>query len=124
MKDRIGAPLDLFDVKKLQGTHDLGFNGTGVIHTKLIIDSDYITTVDTMPARYVQQCMDEVKQLSENAKKRRPGGYIKGRLPMTLWQMWRRQWEQGPKLHGVLWRAFLNSKLMDSDYSKFRVDGV
>lgn len=124
MTPRIQAPLDLLDVKNLHGTHDLGFNATGVIRDKLIVDGDYITKVSEMPAVYVQQCMDEVKRLSDAAKTRRPGGYVKGRIPAPLYELWRRQWMNGPKQHGVLWRAFLATKIDDRDYRKFRVDRV
>lgn len=115
------APLDLLDPKKLHGTYDLGFNSTGVVHTKLIIDGDSMTTVDEMPAPYVQACMDSVARLADSVKKRRPGGHLSGQIPFPIWQKWRKEWELGPKLHGVLWRAFFNSKFMDRDYSKFRV---
>jgi len=123
MKDRIQAPLDVFNIDQLRGTHDLGYDQAG-IRTKLVIDGDSITTVNEMHGAYVQQCMDEVKRLSDMAKTRRPGGTIRGRIPMPLYQMWRKQWEDGPKLHGVLWRAFLAVKIEDRDYSKFRVEGV
>lgn len=120
----VKAPEDILDLKKLHGTHNLGYDASGCVHTKLIIDGDYITTVNEMPAHHVQTCMDEVKRLSDNAKARKPGGAVRGRIPMPLYQLWRKQWQTGPMLHGVLWRAFLNSKLMDRDYSKFRVEGV
>lgn len=113
------AALDLFDPKALRGDYDLGFNAAGV-HTRLIIDSDYITTVDTLPAPVVEQCMREVAALSDQIKSRRPGGHLAGKIPFPIWQAWRKQWASGPKAYGLTWRAFFNSKFMDSDYRKFR----
>jgi len=115
------APLDLFDPDKLRGSYDLGFNGTGVIRDRLIIDGDSMTRVSEMPGVYVQQCMDEVARLSHRIQTRRPGGELTGRLPMPIYEAWRREWNNGPKQHGVLWRAFFNQKFYDRDYSKFRV---
>lgn len=113
---------DLGNPRKLRLDINAGFNATGVIHDRLIIRDGEAVRVSTMPAPYVDQCIDEVKRLSDATKRRRPGGVIHGRIPMVLWQAWRDEWKRGPKQHGVLWRAFFNSKFMDRDYSKFRVD--
>lgn len=120
---RPGLDADI-DLRKLRGSFDLGWNGTGVIRSKVHFTGDEIIIHEEMPGAYVQQCMDEVHALSDAMKRRRPGGKIRGRVPLPIYFMWRRAWEKGPKLHGVLWKAYLNSQLMDRDYSRFRVEGV
>jgi hypothetical protein len=112
------------DWKRLRGSYDLGFNATGVIRNAIHFTGDEVITTETMPAEYVEDCMREVAALGEAMRGRRPGGKVRGRIPLPLYRMWRKQWENGPKLYGLLWRAFLNSKLMDSDYKRFRVEGV
>lgn len=111
-------------LKDLRGDFDLGFNATGVIQSSVHFTGEEIIIRESMPAQYVQQCFDEVARLSENAKKRRPGGKIRGRIPFPIYGAWRREWEKTGKLHGLLWSAFLNTKLMDRDYSRLRVQGV
>lgn len=112
-----GAP-ELFDRKHLHGTFDLGRNATGVIDSRIHFFDDEVIIEDTMPGEYVQQCMDEVKRLSDDINTRKPGGFVSGRIPLPLYHMWRKAWEAGPKQHGMLWRAFLMSRLMDRDYRK------
>lgn len=113
-----------FDWSHIQGSYDFGPNATGVIHSRLHILDDEVIFEETMPAEYVEQCFQEVARLSELAKQRRPGGYIKARIPTPIYWMWRREWERTGKQQGVLWRAFFAAKIEDRDYRKFRVHGV
>ncbi|MFA5996171.1 MAG: hypothetical protein WC790_00390 [Candidatus Paceibacterota bacterium] len=115
------AGVDWSDLKSLHGDYDLGFNATGVIETSLHVRDDEIIVRESMPGHHVQTIMDEVAAFADTIKKRRPGGHIAGKIPFTLWRVWRKQWEDGPKQHGMLWRAFFSSKFYDADYSKFRV---
>jgi hypothetical protein len=115
------AGLHYDDVKDIRGTVSLGMNSTGVIESRVHFTGDEIITEEVMPAPFVEAIMAEVAALSDQVKKRRPGGELVGQLPLPIYWGWHRQWEKGPKLHGVLWRAFLTSKLMDRDYSRFRV---
>ncbi len=119
----LNSELSAF-VRDFRGAIDLGLSHGGVIENRLFFTGDEIIAIQSMPAQYVQQCMDEVARLSENAKRRRPGGYIRGRIPEPIYWAWRCEWQKGPRLHGVIWRAFLDGKLKDRDYSKFRVKGV
>ena len=112
------------DLRKIHGDFDLGVNATGVISTSIHFTGDEIITREVMPAEYVQRCFDEVHALGEQMRGRRQGGKIKGRIPLPIYVMWRREWEKTGKQYGLLWRAFLSSKLMDGDWKKFRVDGV
>jgi hypothetical protein len=115
----IRGSLDLLDRKHLHGTFELGRNATGVIDSSIhFLDDGEVIIQDTMPGEYVQQCMDEVARLSDNINTRRPGGFVSGRIPLPLYHMWRKAWEAGPKQHGVLWRAFLMTRLTDRDYRK------
>lgn len=114
----IRGSLDLLDRKHLHGTFDLGRNATGVIDSRIHFTDDEVIIEDSMPAQYVQQCMDEVARLADNINTRKPGGFVSGRIPLPLYHSWRNAWEAGPKLHGVLWRAFLMTKLQDRDYRK------
>ena len=115
------AGLTWDDVRDVRGDFDLGTNATGVINSSIHFTGDEIITVDSMPAAYVQDIMDSVARFQAEAKRRRPGGHIKAQLPLPIWKGWRRQWEQGPRKWGVIWRAFLTSKIEDRDYSKFLI---
>jgi len=114
----IRGSLDLLDRKHLHGTFELGRNATGVIDSRIHFLDDEVIVEDSMPAQYVQQCMDEVSRLSDSVKDRKPGGFVSGRIPLPLYYTWRKAWEAGPKQHGVLWRAFLMTRLTDRDYRK------
>lgn len=107
------------DLPDLRGSHDLGLNATGVIHSKFHVLDDEIIIEDTMPACYVQDIMDSVAALRTQVGKRRPGGELVGQIPLPIYHMWRKAWEAGPKQQGVIWRAFLTGKLTDGDHSKF-----
>lgn len=120
------APLiaGLPDLRKLHGSFDLGFNATGVVHSSVHFQDGEVIVQESMPGVYVDQIIDSVAALRDAATKRRPGGVLKGQIPITLWYAWRREWERGPKLHGVLWRAFFTGKFMDRDHSKFRAGSI
>jgi hypothetical protein len=109
------------DVRDLRGSHDLGWNATGVIRSSIHIDADEIVIRDEMPGAIVDEIMSEVADFAHAVKRRGDGMELAGKLPLPIYAGWRKQWEAGPKQHGVLWRAFLMSKLMDRDYSRFRV---
>ncbi len=112
------------ELKHFRGCLHLGKNATGVIDTNLHFTGDEIIVEETMPGEFVQEIIDAVAALSLQAKRRRPGGHLIGQLPLPIWRGWRKQWEAGPKQNGVLWRAFMTSKLMDRDWGKFRVQGA
>jgi hypothetical protein len=120
MQPRVGG-INWDDLKDFVGDIDLGFNNTGVIRSSVHFTGDEIIVKEEMPAPFVQDIMDSVAALSAQVKRRRPGGHLIGQLPLPLYYGWRKEWERTGKQHGVLFRAFLMSKLMDSDYSKFRV---
>lgn len=112
--------FDEFDPRKMRGTLDFGANATGVIHSRLHFTGDEIISEDVMPAWAVTECLEDVKRLSERVKSRKKGGEVAGRIPLPLYATWRKQWENTGKKDGLLWRAFLTSKLMDGDFSRFR----
>jgi hypothetical protein len=112
-----GSP-DLLDWKNFHGSYHLGRNATGVIDSSIHFTGDEVIIEDTMPAEYVQECFDEVARLSDNINDRKPGGFVAGRLPLPIYHMWRKAWEAGPKQQGLLWGAFLMTKLQDRDYRK------
>ncbi len=120
--DVFESELDIFKQSK---TIDLGVNATGVINSKLHYDDtkDEYIYEETMPSWAVQECMNAVHHLSTTYRKRaRDGaGELIGQLPMPIWHMWKKEWKNTGKKHGILWQAFLTQKIMDSDYSKFRV---
>lgn len=118
------AGLDAAAVKQLHGSYDLGWNATGVVQSSVHFTGDEVVVLESMPGVFVDQIIDSVAALRDAASKRRPGGMLKGQIPITLWYAWRRQWEAGPKLHGVLWRAFFTGKFMDRDHSKFRAGNL
>ena len=110
------------DYQHLQGrTFNLGWNATGVIQSSIHFDADEIIIRDEMPGVVVEEVMRSVARLQETCRRRRPGGFVKAQIPLPLHMAWRREWERGPRLHGVLWKAFLTSKIEDRDYSKFLV---
>ena len=118
------AGLTRDEIVNLRGDFDLGFNATGVVQSSIHFTGDEIVVRESMPGVFVDEIMDSVARLRDAASKRRPGGVLKGQIPVTLWYAWRREWERGPKLHGVLWRAFFSGKFMDSDHSKFRAGNI
>jgi len=118
------AGLENIDFRNLRGDYSLGLNATGVIESSVHFTGDEIIIRESMPAQYVQDVMDSVKALQHRVKTRRPGGDLVGQIPMTLYYAWRREWEKGPKQHGVLWRAFFTGKFMDRDFSKFRAGNI
>ncbi len=115
------AGLTPDDLKHMQGTHDLGWNATGVIRSRLHVTAEEIVIEEEMPGVVVDEIMAEVARFSDAAKRRKGGMELLGKLPLPIWALWQKQWKAGPKQHGVLWRAFLMSKLLDSDFSRFRV---
>ena len=117
-----GLPVD--DIRHLQGSFDLGWNGTGVVQSSIHFEDGDVIVQESMPGVFVDQIIDSVAALREANTRRRPGGILKGRIPITTWYAWRREWERGPKQHGVLWRAFFTGKFMDHDHSKFRAGNL
>lgn len=120
MQPRVGG-IDWEEMRNFVGDIDLGYNGTGVIRSSLHFTGDEIIVKEEMPAQFVQDIMDSVAELSARAKDRKPGGHLLGQIPLPLYYTWRKEWTRTSKQSGVMFRAFLMSKLMDSDYSKFRV---
>lgn len=120
MRPRVGG-IDWGDLEGFVGDIDLGFNNTGVIKSSIHFTGDEIIVKEEMPAPFVQEIMDSVARLSAEAKSRRPGGHLVGQLPLPIYYAWQKEWARTGKAHGVLWRAFMMQKLMDGDYSKFRV---
>lgn len=116
------AGLTTDDLKHMQGTHDLGWNATGVIRSRLHVTAEEIVIEEEMPGVVVDEIMAEVARMADRARTRKNGEMqLVGKLPLPIWALWRKQWQAGPRSSGVLWRAFLMSKLMDGDYSRFRV---
>jgi hypothetical protein len=109
------------DLPKMLGTYDMGWNTTGVIRSFMHVSQEEIVLYDEMPGCVVEDIMAEVAAMSDAVKRRGQGMECVGKLPLPIWALWRRQWEKGPKGSGVIWGAFLKSKLMDSDFSRFRV---
>lgn len=118
------AGIDWGTIRGLHGSFDLGWREDGMTRSSIHFTGDEIVTQEEMPACHVQTIMDDVEKLRHRTKLRRPGGDLVGQIPVTLWYMWRREWERGPKLAGVLWRAFFTSKFMDRDFSKFRAGNL
>ena len=117
---RVGG-LNPADLKSLHGHYDFGWNATGVIRSHLHVDADEIIIREEMPGAVVDEIMAEVAAFSDAVKRRKDGLTLAGKIPLPLYAAWRKQWAKGPKLQGVIWRAFLMSKLCDRDYSRFRV---
>lgn len=115
------AGLTPDDLKRMQGTHDLGWNATGVIRSRLHVTAEEIVIEEEMPGVVVDEIMAEVARFADAARHRKDGLELVGKLPLPIWYLWRKQWMKGPKQHGMLWRAYLMSKLLDSDFSRFRV---
>jgi hypothetical protein len=115
------AGVTAADLKHLHGHYDLGWNATGVIRSHLHIDADEIVIRDEMPGAVVDVVMAEVAAFADRVKNRKAGMELVGKLPLPLHLAWRRQWNAGPRQHGVLWKTFLMGKLLDRDYSRFRV---
>lgn len=109
------------DLRHLHGTYDFGWNATGVIRSYLHVDADEIIIREEMPGAVVDEIMAEVAAFSDSVKRRKDGLVLQGKIPLPIYAAWRKQWEATDKQQGVLWRAFLMSKLMDRDYSRFRV---
>lgn len=116
--------IDWGDLAKWQGTIDLGMNATGVVHSRLHKTEDEIIIHEEMPAEVVGSIMAHVDKLRDRIRQRRPGGDLVGHIPIVMWYAWRREWQRGPKLHGVTWRAFFAGKFMDRDHSKFRAGNI
>lgn len=109
-----------FDPRKQRGTMDFGWNATGVIRSKLHFTGDEIISEDTMPQAGLDAIMDDVAALSTRVKNRKEGGVVGGKIPLTLFYSWRQEWENTKKQQGMLWTAFLISKLMDGDFKRLR----
>lgn len=109
------------DLKHLNGHYDLGWNATGVIRSHLHVSEEEIIIREEMPGAVVDEIMAEVAAFSDAVKRRGAGFVLQGKIPLPIYAGWRRNWEKGPKLQGVLWKTHLMSKLCDSDFSKFRV---
>ncbi len=116
--------VDWGDLKHFTGTIDLGYNNTGVVQTKLHFTGDEIISEDVMSGEMVDHVIDHVDQMRDRQRQGRPGGDWVGSIPLPLWTAWRKEWQRGPKLHGVRWRAFFTTKFMHSDYSKFRAGNI
>jgi|SRR5262245_5553601 len=116
------AGLTPDDLPKMQGTHDLGWNATGVIRSRLHVTAEEIVIEEEMPGCIVDEIMAEVAAASDAAKSRKPGEIRRvGSIPLPIYMLWLRQWQAGPRQHGVLRSAFIMGKLLDNDYSRFRV---
>ncbi len=122
MQHVVGVDWD--DLRHFQGTIELGANATGVIGTRIHKTDDELILEEYMPAEYVDEVIASVEKLRDRVKQRRPGGDLVGQIPLPLWYAWRKQWEAGPKQHGLLWRAFFRSKFMDSENAKFRAGNI
>lgn len=109
------------DLKHFHGHYDLGWNATGVIRSHIHFDADEIIIRDEMPGEHVETIMAEVAAFSDQVKRRKDGMALVGKIPLPIYMAWRKLWEKGPKLQGVLWHAFLMGQLMDRDYSRFAV---
>lgn len=120
MKSARAEFLDEFDPRQMHGTLDFGANATGVIQSRLHFTGDEIIAEDVMSGAGVQTILDSVAELRANMRKRPKGGVVGGKIPLPLYATWRRVWEATAKKDGMLWRAFLTSKLMDADNSRLR----
>lgn len=109
------------DLKHLNGHYDLGWNATGVVRSHLHVSEEEIIIREEMPGAVVDEIMAEVAAFSDAVKRRGAGFVLQGKIPLPIYAGWRKQWERTGKQHGLLWRAFLMSKLEDRDYSRFRV---
>lgn len=112
---------DLHKAGKLNGDHFIGWNASGVTYSSVHISAEEIILREEMPGVIVDEIMASVARFQSQVKRRRPGGHLKGQIPTPLYAAWQREWERGPRKWGVVWKAFLSSKLHDRDYSKFLI---
>lgn len=109
------------DLKALHGTHDLGWNATGLIRSYLHVDADEIIIREVMPGAVVDEIMAQVARFADQVRNRVAGQEIVGSVPLPIYAAWLLEWKRGPKAQGVTKSAFMTSKLMDRDYSRFKV---
>lgn len=119
MQGARGVSIDM--IPQLVGDYDLGWNATGVIRSYLHISEEEIIIREEMPGVIVDEVFASVARLQDSMKRRRPGGYVKAQIPLPLHSAWRRMWANGPRLHGVTWKAYLTMMIEDRDYRKFLV---
>lgn len=112
------------DVKDVHGTFDLGYNATGVIKSRIHFTGDEIITEDVMSGEAVDLVIGHVEHMRNRQKAKRPGGDYVGSIPYPLWAAWRKEWQAGPRQHGVKWRKFFTMKFMDRDHEKFRAGNL
>lgn len=116
--------IDWGDLEGFHGTIDFGYSPLNTVTSRLHKTDDEIIIQEEQPAEVVDAIIASVNRLRDRVRGRRPGGDLVGQIPKVLWYAWRREWQRGPKQHGVTWRAFFAGKFMDRDHSKFRAGNI
>lgn len=103
------------------GDYNLGWNANGLTFSTMHISAEEVILREEMPGHVVDEIFASVARLQDSMRGRRRGGVIKGQIPTPLYAAWQKEWANGPKKWGVLWKAFLAGKIEDRDYRKFLV---
>lgn len=95
----------------------LGYSG--VVETRVHFEGDEFITEDIQHGPVIQAILDQNQADRSMGPNRRALGRHAGRIPLTLLDSWRKEWE---RKHSDKWewKTFLVMRMNDRDYSYLR----
>lgn len=93
-----------------------------VTHASMHEEDGQIINAEVMPGHIVEHILDSCREIKSAGAPRSPGGMgrLVGRIPITEYFKWKREWKAGPKANGVPWKLFIAGKLNSPENSYLR----
>lgn len=106
---------------------DFGTNEGGVQNIVSIGDDGTIVARDVQSAAVNQVILDECAEMRALTSNMRPGsthnpdaqGYIAAKIPITIWQTWRREWMEKYRQY-FTWQTYEIMKINSPEYRGFK----
>ena len=95
----------------------------GLVRMEAYEEDDQFITREVMDGHNVDRILDRNKADAHLAQERLKSGansLVAARVPIVLFNQWKKEWRDGPKKYGVLWRAFLAGKVNDPNHANLR----
>ena len=103
----------------------LSVNDGGVENWVGVSEENELVCVDLQNEAVNQEILDSCKEMRNSPHLRNPdaAGFIAGRIPITTWVNWRREWMKAYQSY-YTWQGYMLSKLNSREYAGFRcIDG-
>ena len=103
---------------------DMGTNWGGVQNVVSVNDDGEIVARDIQSAEVNTHIVDENKRMRsamrDGINRLAEGGKLAARIPITLFQNWRREWDKSYR-DSVTWQTFLASRVNDREFDDLRL---